>query len=70
MTTRTGQTIRTPGSTLDLGDFVEHGGIWYRLDEALASSRFSRSFRGVAKDGSRRALLLDSTCVKAYRWDR
>jgi hypothetical protein len=69
-TKRSGQTVSTPGSTLDVGDYVRHAGTWYRLTELLDSSRFTRSFRGVAKDGGRRALLLDSTTVVAYRWDR
>lgn len=67
---RTGQTIATPGSTLDIGDFVQQHGVWYRLDALEDSTRYSRRFLGVAEDGSHRRILLDSSVVKAYRWNR
>lgn len=74
---RVGQTCKAPGSTLDVGDFVRHGGVWYRLDALEDQVRnkvtgcvYSRRFLGVTKDGGRRRLLLDSTNVVAYRWDR
>jgi hypothetical protein len=70
MAKSTGATVKTPGSTLDVGDFVRDNGTWYRLDALESQTRFSRRFLGVAKDGSRRRLLLDSTNVVAYRWDR
>jgi hypothetical protein len=70
MTNRTGQTVSTPGTSLDVEDFVQHQGVWYRLVTVEDSTRYSRRFLGVAKDGSRRRLLLDNSMVKAYRWHR
>jgi hypothetical protein len=77
MTQRTGHRVATPGSTLAVGDFVRHDGIWYRLDAVEDEVRnrvtgcvYTRRFLGVAKDGSRRRLLLDSRTVVAYRFDR
>lgn len=70
MTTRTGHQVTTPGSTLDVNDFVRDRGTWYKLVELEASTRFSRRFLGVAKDGARRHIQLDSANVVAYRWDR
>jgi hypothetical protein len=75
---RIGHTEMCSGLDLDVNDYVEHVGTWYRLVEQTDESRGAygarvvrtRVFRGVAKDGSRRALLLDESKVKAYRWER
>jgi hypothetical protein len=75
---RTGHTVKCSGLDLAVGDYAKHAGVWYRLVEQTDESRrstitggvYSRVFRGVTKDGGRRALLLDSTSVVAYRWDR
>lgn len=75
--TNKGQYTSTPGSTLDTGDFVEFRGEWYRLGEQTDQAQNKRTgnvttrvFRGETKNGGRRALLLDSTNVKAYRLHR
>lgn len=75
---RIGHTEKCSGLDLGIDDYVMHDGTWYRLVEQTNQTRGtygarvvrSRVFRGVTKDGGRRALLLDSTMVKAYRWER
>lgn len=70
--TRKGQTVTTPGSSLDLGDFVYDRvtAQWYRIDELMQSTRYTRAFRCTTQAGASRRINLDSAMVKAYRWER
>lgn len=75
---RTGMTQRCAGLDLDVEDYVKHDGTWYKIvavDEEIRSpfgarTVRTRAVRGVTATGGRRALLLDSRTVTAYRWNR
>lgn len=67
-----GQFCITPGSALNVGDYVFDRVTqrWYKLHRQSAKTRSARGFLGIDKQGGRRALLLDSSNVKAWRAHR
>lgn len=74
-----GAYVMTPGSTLDIGDYVYLRNLkrWFRIAEQVNQVQnrvtgcvYTRTFRGVAQDGSRYVFPLDSRNVKAYRLHR
>lgn len=76
-TKQRGTSCAAPGSTLDLGDYVHIRGDWYLIAEELGAVRndvtgctYTRSVRGVRKDGKRLAFHLTSATVKAWRAHR
>ena len=67
MATTNGGYVAIPGWYLEIGDYVRHDGIWYKLTELEYESRAGRRFRGVDRNGGARHLLLDRQVVKAWR---